>query len=309
MKKQVIETSDFRWTYWPCKKETRKTVIVALGGASDNSPLFQAAVKTMHEFECNAATFVPVLGSGKYDGWHDFPLEKIQDIARWLLNNGSDRVGIAGASTTALVSLAAASRIPEITLVLSFATEDYNTEGIYVGKTKGGLGMSPAVGFSMLSWQGKPVPYSPTGLSDEAFAKMMEKDAEGNFTNTLELCRYYESLPGFEEALHPIENSHALICAFGSDTDVGCNSGDMVRRMEKRLKEANYPYGTEMHVYPVCSHYQFPTTMVKKAFPLVSQFLFRKMWAVEKTNPKECKAARADIEAVCRRAIAAWGNK
>ena len=306
MKKQIIETGDFRWTYWPCEPESSKTIIVALGGASDRGPLFTAAVKTMHAFGCNAATFVPVLGQDPYDGWHDFPLEKIQEIARWLLRHGSTHVGIAGASTTSLVSLAAASRIPEITLVLSFATEDYNTEGIYVGKVKGGLGMSPAVGHSMLSWQGNPVPYSPTGLSDEAFAAMMAKDAEGNMVNTLELCKYYESLPGFEEALHPVENSHALICAFGADTDVGCNSGDMVRRVEKRLKEAGYRYGMEMHVYPVCSHYQFPTTMVKKAFPVISQFLFGRMWAVERTNPEECKAAREDIEAVCRRAISVW---
>ena len=306
MKKTIIETPDFRWTHWPNKQKSSKTMIIALGGASDKGPLFTAAVKTMHEFGCNAATFVPVLGNNKYDGWHDFPLEKIQEIAKWLLKNGSTHVGIAGASTTSLVSLAAASRIPEITLVLSFATEDYNTEGIYVGKVKGGLGMSPAVGCSMLSWQGKPVPYSPTGLSDEAFAVLLSKDAEGNMVNTLELCRYYESLLGFEEALHPIENAHALICAFGSDTDVGCNSGDMVRRMEKRLKEAGYRYGMEMHVYPICSHYQFPTTMVKKAFPLVSQFLFGKTWAIEKSNPDECKAARDDVDAVCRRAIDVW---
>ena len=166
--------------------------------------------------------------------------------------------------------------------------------------------MSPAVGYSMLSWQGKPVPYSPTGLSDEAFAALLSKDAEGNMVNTLELCRYYESLPGFEEALHPIENSHALICAFGADTDVGCNSADMVRRMEKRLRAADYQYGMEMHVYPVCSHYQFPTTMVKKAFPLISQLIFSKMWAIEKSNPKECQAARKDIDAICRRVIEEW---
>ena len=306
MKKQIIETADFRWTYWPCEKTSSRTMIVALGGASDRGPLFSAAVKTMHAYGCNAATFVPVIGGAAYDGWHDFPLEKIQEIARWLLGHSSTHVGIAGASTTSLVSLAAVSRIPEITLVLSFATEDYNTEGIYVGKVKGGLGMSPAVGCSMLSWQGKPVPYSPTGLSDEAFAAMMRKDAEGNMVNTLELCRYYESLPGFEEALHPVEQAHALICAFGADTDVGCNSGDMVRRLEKRLQAAHYRYGMEMHVYPVCSHYQFPTTMVKKAFPLISQFLFGKMWAIEKSHPKECIAAREDIEDVCRKAIAAW---
>ena len=306
MKKQIIETGDFRWTYWPCDNKSEKTVIVALGGASDRGPLFSAAVKTMHEFGCNAATFVPVIGDEPYDGWHDFPLEKIQEIARWLLDNGSSKVGIAGASTTSLVSLAAASRIPEISLVLSFATEDYNTEGIYVGKVKGGLGMSPAVGCSMLSWQDRPVPYSPTGLSDEAFAAMMAKDAEGNMCNILELCKYYESLPGFEEALHPIENSHALICAFGADTDVGCNSGDMVRRMEKRLKDADYAYGMEMHVYPVCSHYQFPTTMVKKAFPLISQLVFGMMWAVEKSSPAECKAARDDIDRICRRVVEQW---
>ena len=74
MKKQIIETKDFRWTYWPNEHKSSKTVIVALGGASDKGPLFTATVKTMHKFGCNAATFVPVLGNNKYDGWHDFPL-------------------------------------------------------------------------------------------------------------------------------------------------------------------------------------------------------------------------------------------
>ena len=113
MKKQIIETDNFHWTYWPNKEKSSKTMIIALGGASDKGPLFTAAVKTMHEFGCNAATFVPVLGNEKYDGWHDFPLETIQEMARWLQNHGSTHVGIAGASTTSLVSLAAASRIPE----------------------------------------------------------------------------------------------------------------------------------------------------------------------------------------------------
>ena len=306
MKKQIIQSGDFRWTYWPCNNKSTKTVIVALGGAKDRGLLFSAAVKTMHAYGCNAATFVPVVGDRPYEGWVDFPLDYIQDIARWLLANGSTHVGIAGASTTSLVSLAAAARIPEISLVLSMATEDYNTEGIYVGKVKGGLGMSPAVGHSMLSWRGEQVPYSPTGLSDVEFTRMMQKDAEGNFINTLELCRYYESLPGFDQALHPVENACALICAFGADTDVGCNSGDMVRRLDARLQAAGYDYGTEMHVYPVCSHYQFPTTMVKKAFGPLAKFLFSRMWAVERTHPQECAAARDDIEAVCRRAIAAW---
>ena len=79
-----------------------------------------------------------------------------------------------------------------------------------------------------------------------------------------------------------------------------------MRRMGKRLRAADYQYGMEMHVYPVCSHYQFPTTMVEKAFPLISQFIFSWMWAIEKSNPKECKAARENIDAVCRRVIEKW---
>ena len=310
MKSETIITNGFRWRYWPCPKKSESTMIVVLGGASEGGILIKAAVKCMHEYGCNAVTFVPVNENGVYDGWHDFPLDRIEEIALYLLDHGSRRVGIGGASTTSLVSLAAASRIPQLSLVLSFATEDYNTEGFYMGKAeKGGIGMIPANGHSMFTWRGEPVPFSVTNLTAKQMDEMIHKDKEGNMMNALQICAYYESLDGFEEALHPVENAHALICAFGSDSDVGCDSGRMVRRMEKRLRDHHYAYGMEMHVYPVCSHYQFPETMIKNLLPFGSQFLMGKMWAVEKNFPQECIRARKDIDRVVRKAVEDWKNR
>ena len=307
MKCEQITDKGFRWKYWPCKTKSDKTIIVVLGGATDAGLLSKAAIKCMHDFGGNAVTFVPVNEQDVYDGWHDFPLEHIETIADYHLAHGNRVVGIAGASTTSLVSLAAASHIPQLSLVLSFATEDYNTEGFYMdNQVKNGIGMRPANGHSMLTWRGQPLPFSPTGLTDQGMADLMPMKKDGNMIDALGICRFYESLPGFEEALHPMENSHALICAFGADTDRGCNSGDMVRRMEKRLKDHDYSYGMEMHVYPVCSHYQFPETMIRKLLPVGSQFVMGKLWAIEKTNPKECVAARRDIDRIVRRVVAAW---
>ena len=306
MKSQTIQNGGFSWHYWPNPKTTDRTIIVALGGATDTGLITRAAISFVHTSGCNAATFIPALDGKPYDGWHDFPLERIQDMARWLLAHGSTRVGIAGASTTSLVSLAAASYIPELTLVLSFATEDYNTEGFYMDNTVK-IGMRPAPGCSMFTWQGRQVPYCPTGLTAERMGELLRMGkGQKNFVDALDLCRYYESLPGFEETLLPVERSHAHICSFGADTDTGCDSGAMARRLEKRLLDAGYAYGIDIHVFPKCSHYQFPQGMVKKLLPFGSQLLFGKMWEVERQYPEECRAAREEIDRICRAAIQNW---
>ena len=46
--------------------------------------------------------------------------------------------------------------------------------------------------------------------------------------------------------------------------------------------------------------------MVKKLLPVGSQFVFGKMWEVEKQYPNECRAARKEIDRICLAAIENW---
>ena len=69
LKSETIENGGFSWHYWPNKRATDKTIIVALGGATDTGVITRAAIKYVHAVGCNAVTFIPALDGKPYDGW------------------------------------------------------------------------------------------------------------------------------------------------------------------------------------------------------------------------------------------------
>ncbi len=52
-------------------------------------------------------------------GHHNYPLERIATAIQWMKQHGNSKIGIAGASTTGTLALAAASYFPDITLTIA----------------------------------------------------------------------------------------------------------------------------------------------------------------------------------------------
>jgi ABC-type uncharacterized transport system involved in gliding motility auxiliary subunit len=93
-------------------------------------------------------------------GHHDYPVERFGAAINFLKSRGIRKIGIAGASTTGMLALIAASYYPDITLTIAMSPCDVIMEGFYQDG-KDGMHERPGDKESTVSWQGKPLPYLP----------------------------------------------------------------------------------------------------------------------------------------------------
>ena len=85
-----------------------------LGDSSDDR-MAQSGAKWMQKLGCNVMAMSP----DKQDyGHHNYPLERFEKAIAYLKSQGNEKIGIAGASTTGMMALVAASWFPDIILVL-----------------------------------------------------------------------------------------------------------------------------------------------------------------------------------------------
>ena len=117
----------FYGVYYPCSKKTNKAFIVMLGDSSDDR-MAQSGAKWMQKLGCNVMAMSP----DKQDyGHHNYPLERFEKAIAYLKTQGNEKIGIAGASTTGMMALVAASWFPEITLTIAISPPDFIMEGFY----------------------------------------------------------------------------------------------------------------------------------------------------------------------------------
>ena len=169
-----VSQNGFYGAYWPCKENTDSGLILMLGDDIDDL-LAKAGVKWLHDQKCNVLTMAPA----KHDyGHHEYPLERIEEGIRLLKSKGNARIGIAGASTTGMLAMTAASLIPEITLTIAISPSDFVMEGFYRDGLDG-CDERPS-GSSSLSYRGKPLPYLPYAYRHpEYWQKLKEEASEG----------------------------------------------------------------------------------------------------------------------------------
>ena len=112
-------------------------------------------------------------------GSYNYPLERFGKAIEFLKYKGIEKIGIAGASTTGMLALIAASYYPDITLTIAMSPSDFVMEGFY-RDGKDGMTERPGDHESTVSWQGKPIPYLPFAYRHpEYWQKLCEEAKRG----------------------------------------------------------------------------------------------------------------------------------
>ena len=302
--KKIKETEKgFYGCYWPV--EGSRCAILAMLGDDCEDYMAKSAVKWLQKkFQVSVLTLSP---AHKDYSHHNLPVERIGAAITYLKPQGIEKCGIAGASTTGMYALLAASYYPEITLTIAMTPADFVMEGFYQGK-RDGQTECPGDGESSASWEGKPLPYLPYAYRHPEYGKKMKEEAKkgGDLIASREIFVASEKAhPIREEEFIKIERIKGKLLLIGAEDDVLWETEKYIKRMEKRLAEREHTCEVESYIYEHATHFVFPEGMVKTILPVGGDLLTR-VFAAGRKFPKECKAARIDIDRRVTQAVDAW---
>ncbi|MCI5877718.1 MAG: acyl-CoA thioester hydrolase [Lachnospiraceae bacterium] len=302
--KKIKETEKgFYGCYWPV--EGSRCAILAMLGDDCEDYMAKSAVKWLQKkFQVSVLTLSP---AHKDYSHHNLPVERIGAAITYLKAQGIEKFGIAGASTTGMYALLAASYYPEITLTIAMTPADFVMEGFYQGKRDGQTEW-PGDGESSASWEGKPLPYLPYAYRHPEYGKKMKEEAKkgGDLIASREIFVASEKAhPIREEEFIKIERIKGKLLLIGAKDDVLWETEKYIKRMEKRLEEREHTCEVESYIYEHATHFVFPEGMVKTILPVGGDLLTR-VFAAGRKFPKECKAARIDIDRRITQAVDAW---
>ena len=306
MTKQVftVERDGFVGAYYGGPAGSKKAVILMLGDSSTDR-MARCGAGWVIENGCHALC----MSADKKDyGHHNYPLERFGKAIAFLKSLGMEKIGIAGASTTGMLALVAASYYPEITLTIAMSPSDFVMEGFYQDG-KDGMKERPGDNESSVSWQGKPLPYLPYAYRHpEYWLKIKEESKAGG--DMMASRRMFDE----SEWRHPIQESerikveriHGKILFIGAEDDVLWDTCRYIRRMEERLAGMPHECEWEALLYEHGTHFVFPESMLKSMLPIGSGLLVRLMFKAGKEHPKECKETRVDIDRRLQEALHKW---
>ena len=302
--KKIKETEKgFYGCYWPV--EGSRCAILAMLGDDCEDYMAKSAVKWLQKkFQVSVLTLSP---AHKDYSHHNLPVERIGAAITYLKAQGIEKFGIAGASTTGMYALLAASYYPEITLTIAMTPADFVMEGFYQGKRDGQTEW-PGDGESSASWEGKPLPYLPYAYRHPEYGKKMKEEAKkgGDLIASREIFVASEKAhPIREEEFIKIERIKGKLLLIGAEDDVLWETEKYIKRMEKRLGKREHTCEVESYIYEHATHFVFPEGMVKTILPVGGDLLTR-VFAAGRKFPKECKAARIDIDRRVTQAVDAW---
>ena len=166
----------------------------------------------------------------------------------------------------------------------------------------------PGDGESSASWEGKPLPYLPYAYRHPEYGKKMKEEAKrgGDLIASREIFAASEKAhPIREEEFIKIERIRGKLLLIGAKDDVLWETEKYIRRMEKRLGKREHTCEVESYIYEHATHFVFPEGMVKTILPVGGDLLTR-VFAAGRKFPKECKAARIDIDRRITQAVNAW---
>lgn len=306
MAKQIFtaEKDGFIGAYYGGPSDSRKAVIIMLGDSSTDRMARCGAVWIISR-GCHALA----MSAGKKDyGHHNYPLERFGKAIAFLKSRGIEKIGIAGASTTGMLALIAASYYPEITLTIAMTPCDFVMEGFY-RDGKDGMEERPGDNESTVSWQGKPLPYLPFAYRHpEYWLKIKEASRAGG--------NKIASRPMFDESerRHPVREEEKIkverikgqIIFVGAQDDVLWDTCKYIRRMEERLKQLPHECTWQSLLYERGTHFVFPESLLKAILPVGSGLLVKMMFRAGKEYPGACKETRMDIDRKVTEAIRKW---
>ena len=153
MNRQVfsLEKDGFVGAYYGGPKDSRKAVILMLGDSSTDR-MARCGAGWLIANGCHALC----MSADKKDyGHHNYPLERFGKAIAFLKSRGMQKIGIAGASTTGMLALTAASFYPEITLTIAMSPsllyQASRREPYRSASSDASTGESPAFSFLRIS--------------------------------------------------------------------------------------------------------------------------------------------------------------
>lgn len=299
-----VERDGFYGAYWLCPSGANCALIAMLGDDPEDH-MARSAVKWLQRRGVNVLTMSP----GKKDySHHNYPLERIETAIAWLKAHGNERVGIAGASTTGTLALTAASMFPELTLTIAMTASDFVWQGFAQGK-KDGCREWPIPGESLFTYRGKPLPYMPFCYQHPQYWHVFASEGKrtGDMMNSRKIFDDSEAAhPIQEEEFIPVERIQGKLLMIGAADDTLWDAAKYIRRMEARLAEKPHSCAVEAAVYEHGTHFVFPQSMLTTMLPIGADLFVKRAFRAAKQYPKECRAAREDIERRIVAAIAEW---
>lgn len=295
------EKDGFYGAYFKCCKNSNKAVILMLGDNIDDF-MAKAGAKWLLKKDCNVMTMSPAKNDYAH---HNYPLERFEKAIAYLRSQGNAKIGIAGASTTGMLSLVAASYLPDITLTVAISPSDFVMEGFYRDGLDGAR-ERPGNFESSVSYRGEPLPFLPYAYRHPEYWQMIEKESKegGDIIASRKLFDESERRhPLQEEEKIKVENIKGKVVFIGAEDDVLWDTCRYIRRMTERLASLPHECEYEALIYDHGTHFAFPQSMIN---PLLVGMLVRYAFSAGKKYPKECKTTRIDIDKKLSSVIEKW---
>ncbi len=285
--------------------EGSDAAIILMLGSGGNNMLTKGVSKWLAKQGVNVLS----LGPDKEEaGYHSFPLERVAAAIDFLKSRKNRKIGVLGASITTIPALTAAARFSEITLTIAVAPCDYVLQGFAQGK-RDGCREWPVSGESMLTWEGKPVPYVRYAYQHPEYWHTVQAETKdsGNMLVARKIFIDTEAkTPLTEEVMIPIENIHGSLLLIGCEDDCLWPTARYIRRMDARLKAREHDCTCDAAVYAYGTHYAFPESMLRQIIPVFPDFFIGRAFLSARQHPKECKRTREDIDRRMKNTIKEW---
>jgi len=306
MKNKVfrIDTDGFNGAWYPCAASSRKGIILMLGDSSEDL-MARSGARWMNEQGINVMAMSP---DKKDYGHHSYPLERFGKAIEFMKAQGCEKLGVAGASTTGMMALLAASYYPELTLTIAVSPPDFVMEGFYRDGLDGAE-ERPGDYESSVTWQGKQLPFLPYAYRHPEYWQKIREESKAGGDKVASRKMFDESErrhPVQEEERIKVENIRGKVIFIGAEDDVLWDTCRYIRRMEERLGRLTGGPAFESWLYEHGTHFAFPETLLKKMLPVGSSLLVSLMFKAGKEHPKECRQTRIDIDQRMKRALASW---
>lgn len=283
--------------------QAQAAVILLLGSGGSNM-LTKSVAKWFAKKGISALCIGPEDGLG----YHSFPLERTEEAIHFLKAQDCRKIGILGASITTIPALVSAARFPEITLTIAVTPCDFMLQGFSKEK-RDGCAEWPVEGEPMLTWRGEPLPYVPYAYQHPKYWQVVQEETKGsgNLLSSQRLFRDTEDNAELTDAVMiPVENIRGRLMLIGCEDDSLWPTAHYIRRMDERLKARAHECRYEALIYNHGTHFAFPESMLRQIIPVFPDFLVSRAFRAAIEYPKECRAAREDIDYRLNRAIEEW---
>ncbi len=292
--KYTIQKDGFYGLYFPAKKAD--CAILLMLGDSPEDTLAKAGAKWFVKHGISVMTLSP---EKKDYGHHNYPLERIGAAIDVLKQKGCRKIGIAGLSTTAMVTLVAASYYPELSLSIAMSPSDFVMEGFYQDGLDGAHERPGDGTESSLSWKGEPLPFlSYAYRHPEYWEKISaESKAGGDMVAARGMFDASERLhPVSEDARIKVERIRGHIVFIGAEDDVLWDCCKYIRRMAKVLQETPGCATFDALLYEHGTHFVLPATMLTDLLPVGVSAFVALAFKAGRQHPLACKKTREDID-------------